>query len=147
MLRSRSRDINMRHNRWVAFCSCQQSLFAPHFLLPPPVQKLTSFSYPLAMWSLDEDICIISLHQTLLFSPTLWHSSSFFATVYTALVIRMVSSSSLFLRGISESFERKAAKRNNQFMWQDFMQKYFPPQFKRVCLEEMLWTFFFFLLL
>lgn len=46
----------------------------------------------------------------------LWHFSSHSVPTYTALVILIVLSSCLFLKGISESLQRKAAKRNNHFM-------------------------------
>lgn len=49
----------------------------------------------------------------------LWHFSSHSVHTYTALVILVVLSSCLFLKGISESLQRKAAKRNNHFMQED----------------------------
>lgn len=62
----------------------------------------------------------IEMHELIMPDFTFpWHFSSHSLPTYTALVILIVLSSCLFLKGISESLQRKAAKRNNHFMRED----------------------------
>lgn len=83
----------------------------------------------------------IEMHELIMPDFTLlWHFSSHSVPTYTALVILIVLSSCLFLKGISESLQIKAAKRNNHFMREDSDEGIiFPWLWRKVMFRRDVW--------